>query len=548
MTLHRHAVALGAMALAALATPLAAQESVALDSGLVAGAAADGVVKAYLGIPFAAPPVRENRWRAPQPVAAWKGIYHAEAMKPQCPQGMRSSSINHYFGEEAVSEDCLYLNLWAPVASKAGDKLPVVVWIYGGGFMGGTASSPIYSGAPLARKGVIYVAANYRVGAFGFLAHPDLTKESGHNASGNWGYLDQLAALQWVKRNIAAFGGDPDNVTLVGQSAGAMSINSLQASPLAKGLFARVFGMSGATVRGGPPDAQGTSLAQGEAVGIKLQQALKAGDLAAMRMVSFDKLMAAAQAAGVRTAPVVDGWFLPESPQAIFEAGRQSDVPVVAGSTTHDLGTAVPIRTAKTMEDYRQKAAAMYGDKAGSFLKLWPVRKDADVPQQAEEVARDSGFGLGSRNWAALQATHGHQPSYLYMFAKVQPFTAGARFSDFDPATAGAYHMGEVPYFLGTYEAFNMFRKTRDWTDKDRQLSNDLQDMLVAFARTGSPATARIPFPRYSLKPEQRLLIGEEIKVEKLNSGGLDFLVANPAGAPPPPAPKAGEAPPRPTY
>ncbi len=518
---------------------------VSLESGQVSGVLQEDRVKAYLGIPFAAPPVRENRWRAPQPVSAWKGVLHAESVKPECPQGLRSASINHYFGEEAVSEDCLYLNLWAPQAAKRGDKLPVVVWIYGGGFAVGSASSPIYAGAPLARKGVIYVAANYRVGPFGFMAHPELTRESGHNASGNWGFLDQVAALEWVKHNIASFGGDPDNVTLVGQSAGSMSINNLQASPLARGLFNRVFGMSGATVRGGPGDAQGMKLATGEAAGVKLQQALKANDVAAMRMISFDKVLAAAQQGGVRTGPVIDGWYLPESPQAIFEAGKQSDVTVVTGSTADDIGTATPIRSASTIAEYKEKAAAMFGARAAEFLKLWPVRKEADVAAQAEEVSRDSGFGLGARNWASLQAQHGKQPAYLFMFAKVQPFVSGVQFSDFDPTHAGAYHMGDVPYFLGTYEAFNLFRKTRDWTERDIRLSSDLQDMLVAYARTGNPTTAQIPFVRYALKGEQRLLIGEAVKVEKLNSEALDFLMAYPATsvAPAPPTPAGAPRP-----
>jgi para-nitrobenzyl esterase len=517
-------------------------DPVSIDSGRVAGTAIDGQVKAYLGIPFAAPPVRDNRWREPQPVAPWQGIYHADALKPECPQGLRSASINHYFGEEAVSEDCLYLNLWAPTAAKAGDKLPVIVWIYGGAFNVGSASSPIYSGVPLARKGVIYVAANYRLGVLGFLAHPELTRESGHDASGNWGFLDQVASLRWVKRNIAAFGGDPDNVTLVGQSAGSMSINDLQASPLAKGLFRRVFGLSGSSLRGGPGDAQAVVRADAEAAGVKLQQALQASDISAMRMVSFDKLMAAAQQAGVRAGPIVDGWYLPQSPQRIFESGQQSDVPVVTGSMANDIGTSVPIRSVRTVAAYREAASAAFGANAEEFLRLWPAAADADAARQAEQIGRESGFGLGAHSWATLQALHGRQPSYLYMFAKVQPFTPGVTFSDFDPATAGAYHMGDVPYVLGTYEAFNLFRTTRDWTGGDRDLSEALQDLLVAYARTGIPETARVKFVRFDPKHERRLVIGDQFSVEDLNAPGIAFLLQHPAG------PLAPAAPARPTY
>jgi para-nitrobenzyl esterase len=511
-------------------------DPVRIDAGQVRGTLVDASVKAYLGIPFAAPPVRENRWRAPQAVRQWTGIYNADSLKPECPQGLRSPSINHYFGEEPVSEDCLYLNVWAPARARPGDSLPVVVWIYGGAFNVGSASSPIYSGEPLARKGVIYVAPNYRLGVFGFLAHPELTAETGHNASGNWGFLDQVAALQWVQRNIEAFGGDPRNVTLVGQSAGSMSINNLQASPLARGLFAKVFGMSGASVNGGPVDATGISLAQSEATGAKLQQAMKAQHIADLRSASWDKVLAASQQAGLRFGPSIDGYYLPDTPQHIFEARRQSDVPVVTGSTANDIGTNVPIRRAKTLAEYTALAQQGYGAKSGEFLKLWPANSDASAGREADEVGRNSGFGVGARSWARMQALTGKQPSYLFMVTRVQPFTPGVKFSDFDPATAGAYHMGDVPYFLGTYDAFNMFRKTRDWTGLDRSLSERMQDVIVAFARTGNPNTPAVKFVRYDPKNEQRTVFGDTITVEKLNTPGMDFLLHNPVQQAQPPA------------
>jgi len=514
-------------------------DPVKIDAGRVAGTLLDGGLKGYFGVPFAAPPVRENRWRAPQPVKPWSGIYNADTKRAECVQGLRSSNINHYFGEEAAAEDCLYLNLWAPAAAKAGDKLPVVVWIYGGGFQGGSASNPVYSGEPLAQKGVIYVAANYRLGVFGFLAHPELTAESGHNASGNWGFLDQVAALQWVKRNIAAFGGDPDNVTLVGQSAGSMSINNLQASPLAKGLFNRVMGMSGASVRGGPGDIV-TPLKAAEAQGVKLQEAMKAATVAQMRTFSSDKVVSLVQQAGVRSGPAIDGYYLPETPQAIFEAGRQSDVPVLAGSTANDLGTNPPIRAARTVVEYKAAAAQMYGDKAEAFLKLWPAADDAAVVRQANEIGRSGGFSLAVRNWVKLQAQTGKQPSYLFLVSRVQPFTPGVTFGDFDPKTAGAYHMSDVPYFLGTYEAFNLFRTTRDWTPLDRDLSEKMQNVIVAYAKTGDPSTAEVKIPRYDSRNEQRTEFGDTVTVQKLNTKGLDFMLETPSllpqGLGPPPS------------
>ena len=522
------AFALGASA--ALASPMAAiaGDPVRIDAGAVAGTLVDPSVRAYLGIPFAAPPVREYRWRAPQPVAPWRGVYTADTLKPECPQGLRSPSINHYFGEEPVSEDCLYLNVWTPAGAKPGDKLPVVVWIYGGGFNVGSAASPIYSGDNLARKGVVYVAPNYRLGVFGFLAHPELTAETGRHASGNWGFLDQVAALEWVQRNVAAFGGDAANVTLVGQSAGSMSINNLQASPLARGLFAKAFGMSGSTVNGGPGDARGTSLVQAEAIGMKLQQAMKAEHIDQLRGVSWDKVLAAAQQAGLRFGPLIDGYYLPDTPQHIFEAGRQSDIPVVAGSTANDIGTNVPIRGTRTLAEYRSLALQSYGTKASQFLNLWPAKDDADARREADVVGRNSGFTLAAWNWARMQALTGKQPSYMFMVSRVQPFTPGVRFSDFDPATAGAYHMGDVPYFLGTYGAFNLFRKTRDWTDYDRSLSEKMQDVIVAFARSGSPNTRAVKFARFDPKRPQRTVFGDTITLESLSSPGMDFLLMNP--------------------
>jgi para-nitrobenzyl esterase len=504
-----------------------AGDPIKTDAGRVSGSMSDDGLKTYFGIPFAAPPVRENRWRAPQPVAPWQGVLTANRKPAQCVQGLRSSTINHYFGDELSGEDCLYLNLWAPAAAKTGDRLPVLVWIYGGGFVQGSASSPIYSGSALAKKGVIYVAPNYRVGVMGFLAHPEMTKESGHSASGNWGFLDQVAALQWVKKNIAAFGGDPANVTLIGQSAGSVSINNLQASPLAKGLFKRVIGLSGATFRGGV--LVQTTRADAEAQGVTLQAALKVNSLAEMRGFSSDKVVTAAQSGGVRASQIVDGYFLPDTVENIFKNGAQSDVAVLTGSTAKDLGTTVPIRAARTLDEYKTLAGQMYGERTSDLLALYPASTDAEATRQAEEIGRNSGFSVAARAWAREQARTGKEPSYLFMVSRVQPFTPGAAFSDFTPATAGAYHMGDVPYFLGTYESFNMFRTTRDWTAWDRELSNAMQDVVIAFARSGNPSTRAAQVRRYAPDDETRLDFGDTIKIEELNTKGMDFLEKTPA-------------------
>ena len=502
-------------------------DPVRTDAGLVSGTLIADGLKAYFGIPFAAPPVRENRWRAPQAVSPWQGVLTANRMPAECVQGLRSPTINHYFGDELSGEDCLYLNLWAPATSSAGGRLPVLVWIYGGGFSQGSASSPIYAGSELARKRVIYVALNYRVGIMGFLAHPEMTKESTHGASGNWGFLDQVAALQWVQKNIAAFGGDPANVTLIGQSAGSMSINNLQASPLARGLFRRAIGMSGSTFRSGA--APQTTLADAEGMGLKLQEALKVKSLAEMRGVSSDRVVAAAQAGSVRASQIIDGYFLPDAVDTIFTSGRQNDAAILTGSTASDLGTTVPIRAARTLAEYKALAGQMYGEKAADLLALYPAATDAQAARQAQAIGRDSGFTLGARTWAREQTRTGKQPAYLFIVSRVQPFTPGVTYSDFEPATAGAYHMGDVPYWLGTYEAFNLFRRTRDWTAWDRELSTLMQDVVVAFATTGNPSTAATPFTRYAQGNETRVDFGDSVQVEKLNTRGMDFLERTPA-------------------
>jgi para-nitrobenzyl esterase len=549
--LNRLAIALAGIAI--FVTALAAQvtlkpvenDPVRIDSGLVSGTYLASGVKAYFGVPFASPPIRENRWREPQPVKAWQGVWTANLKRAECVQGLRSNNINHYFGDEDAAEDCLYLNMWLPATAKSGQRLPVMVWIYGGGFGGGSASMAVYGGENLAQKGVVYVAINYRVGVFGFLAHPEATKESGRNASGNWGMLDMVAALKWVQRNIAAFGGDPANVTIFGQSAGSMAVNLLQASPLAKGLFHKAIGMSGSAMGGMMSPAP---LASAEEQGVKLQSAMKVKSLAEMRTFSSDKVTAVVQANQVRTNPIVDGYFLPKAPADIFKAGQQSDVPVLTGCTANDGGTNVAIRSASSMAEYRDLAAKMYGDKAAELLQLYPVSKDAEVKAQADTIGRESGVVNNPRRWVRAQVETGKAPAYMFMFSRVHPYAPGIVFPDHNPATAGAYHMGDVPYWLMTQDSFNLFRTTRNWTPYDRDLSNKMSDVIVAFAKTGDPSTAAVNLPRYDPRNEQLVDFGDSIKAVKLNTKGMNIIEATPVipqpgarvGAPPtglPPSP-----------
>jgi len=497
-----------------------------IEGGLVSGTLGDGV-KMYLGVPFAAPPIRENRWRAPQPVTPWKGVWTADKKAPECLQRLRATTTNQYFGDELSGEDCLYLNIWAPASAQPSDHLPVIVYIYGGAYYIGSASMPLYSGEQIARKGVIYVAANYRLGVMGFLAHPEASAESGHHASGNWGLLDQIAALRWVKNNIAAFGGDPANVTLVGQSAGSMSINHLQMSPLAKGLFRRIVAMSGAALGGTIP--ADPPLASAESQGVQLQRALNANSLEQMRTIPADKVFAVSQTAGGRMGPIIDGYVVPEAVPEAFREGKQIDVPVLTGSTANDIGTNPPIRSVQTLQEYESVAARSYGSSSAELLQLFPAHNDNEARSQAEQIGENSGFAVAARAWARAQTATGKQPAYLYFFKRAQPYAPGVSFSDLDPATAGAYHTSDVPYWLGTYGAFNLLRHTRDWTPWDRKLSNDMQDVIVHFAKTGNPSTSSAAFVPYDRSNEVRVVFGDTITKEVLDSKAMDFLASHPA-------------------
>jgi para-nitrobenzyl esterase len=464
-------VALATLALLAGAPAFA--QSVTVEQGALAGKTLPSGVRAWLGVPFAAPPVRELRWKAPQPAAKWRGTYQADRFAPMCLQAMRGRTMNHYFGHEAISEDCLYLNIWAP---PSGEKLPVVVWIYGGGFTVGSASMANYSGEGLAAKGVVRVNLAYRVGAMGFLAHPELTREGGGH-SGNYGLMDQVTGLEWVKRNIAAFGGDPDNVTIIGQSAGSMSVSLLQIDQKAKGLFHKIVGMSGSGFGGMMAPVP---LATGEARGAALQAKLGVSSVEAMRDVAGDRIIAAANMAP-GGAIVVDGAHITGSPEHVFAQGQHSNVPVMLGFTRDERFA--NLGPAKTVAEYEAVIRAAFPATSAAVLKAYPAKDEAAVQRALVDVMRDMSVGRQMYLWAKASTA----PAYGYFFIRRQPYAAGIAFSDHDPATVGAYHTGEVPYFLRSLDSLNLFRKTRDWSAEDQALSNVMSNAILSFARTGSP-------------------------------------------------------------
>jgi para-nitrobenzyl esterase len=486
----RLALSLVALGLS-VATP-ALSKPVAVDGGRIDGVTLPSGVSAWLGVPFAAPPLRDLRWQAPKPVVPWRGIHHADHYAPECLQPLRGSRQNHYFGNEASSEDCLYLNIWAPKAAK---KAPVVVWIYGGGFTIGSASMANYSGEPLARDGVVRVNIAYRVGPLGFLALPELSRESGYGGSGNYGLMDQIAGLQWVRHNIAKFGGDPDNVTIVGQSAGSMSVALLQMSSAAKGLFTRAVGMSGSPFGGmlGP-----ASLARAEAQGEALKKEVGAATLADLRALPGDVVSAATTR---RDAIVADGPIVPGTAEQIFAARRQNDVPVLIGYTRDESFRPFgPIANRAALADAVRER---FGEQAPAILAAYP---DSDASRAAADIARDATVGVQMVRWADHQALYGTQPAYAYLFTRRQPYAPGITFSDHDPATVGAYHSGDVPYWLRTRPSLNLFRRTRVWEAGDISLEKEMASALLSFARGGVPVSPTIGrWPAYR-RAEPRLV------------------------------------------
>ncbi|WP_291709007.1 carboxylesterase family protein [Bradyrhizobium sp.] len=499
------------------------EDPVNIDSGAVSGKLLASGVKAYFGIPYAAPPVGDLRWREPQRIEPWQGVYHADRMGAECIQVLRRHDLNHYFGEEATGENCLYLNIWASKDAKLGMKLPVIVWIYGGGFTLGSSGMAMYDGENVAKKGTIFVSFNYRVGILGNLAHPELTAESPHHVSGNYGFLDQIAALQWIKRNIAQFGGDPDNVTITGQSAGAMSVSALEASPLAKGLFNRGVAMSLSMF---DSRFKFPTLPEAEKTGLEVQSALGAASLAEMRLIQADKILAIQKdcqlgcAGTIAVSPDIDGYFLPDTVPKIFAAGKQNDMATVAGFTRDESSN--DLRTAANLEGYLAAARKLYGDQAERFLALYPAKTDEEAKAMGLLAAREGLVEAGTRNWARAQRKTGKAPFHMYMFSRVHPFAAGVQFFD-SPQKIGAYHTSDVPYWFGTQDAFNKFRVTRVWTEFDRALSERMMDTLVAFARNGEPSTSATSWPQWTEDAPKYLEFGDDTGVREEDRARMDF-------------------------
>jgi para-nitrobenzyl esterase len=453
---------------------LAVAAAVHVESGALQGVYSNGL-SIYKGVPYAKPPLDNLRWREPQPVKPWRGVRTATAFAPACMQTGVSMP-----GETppTINEDCLYLNIWTP-ARRAGERLPVIVWIHGGGYSTGSASMPLYWGDKLAHRGVIVVTIAYRLGPLGWLAHPELTRESVHHSSGNYGLMDQLAALQWIQRNIEAFGGDPTRVTIAGQSAGAMAVSELMASPRAKGLFQRAIAESGGLFE--PIQiAPDYFLANAEGVGEKYLKSLGVSSIGELRKLPAAQLLGG-NAASI-THPVIEPYVLPVAPYELFASGQQNDVPLLIGSNAEEGRSLVDVSKVKAAT-FAADLAAAFGPLPSALIAAYPHASDAEARQARLDLERDLRFGWDMWAWARLQATTGRSSVYYYSFRQQPPFPQDSVYAGW-----GASHYSELWYVFDHLDQYSW-----PWTSADQNVAAEVSTYWVNFAASGNPNGAGVP-------------------------------------------------------
>jgi len=448
---------------------------VKVEEGLLQGTVEEGL-QIYKGIPFAAPPVGDLRWKAPQPPVKWDGVKQADKFAKGPIQGGNPPS--------GKSEDCLYLNIWTP-AKSPNEKIPVLVWIYGGGFNFGSTSEAVYTGEKLAKKGVVLVTIAYRVGRLGFLAHPELSSESPNHISGNYGILDMIAGLQWVKKNIAAFGGDPNKVTIFGESAGGIAVSMLSASPLAKGLFHGAISQSGGSF--GPPrpttypGENMKRLNDAEINGVDYVKSAGVSTIAEMRKIDADKLPGGPGLAW----PIIDGWVIPDDQYKLYEAGKFNDTPILVGYNSDE---GLSFRPPKTPQEYIDGTKTRYGQFADDLIKAYPVGAD-NVPKTARDLARDAAFGWQTWSWARLQSSKGKGKVYYYYFDQHPDYP-----KDSPKYGQGSGHGQDVAY---VFEHLNT--SNSELTKSDYEISDAMGTYWTNFARYGHPNGNGVPeWPAFS--------------------------------------------------
>lgn len=478
-----------------------------VESGALEGAPGrEAGVSVFRGVPYAAPPVGALRWRAPEPAPPWAGTRRAVAFAPSCVQKEQRRLLpwtEEYMPQGEMSEDCLALNVWTGAASEA-ERRPVLVYVHGGAFTGGSGDVRVYDGDALAARGVVVVTFNYRVGVFGFLSHPELAREGQHGASGNYGLLDQVAVLRWVQRNIAAFGGDPGQVTVAGQSAGASSVHLLTASPLARGLFQRAIAQSGAwDLRQRLPGR-----ADAEALGLAL-----AGrrSLAELRALPAEVLRDEALAAAIATRPVVDGWVVPDQLAAIYERGQHADVPLLVGLTA-DEGSSRGSYGTLDREGFEALVAERFPERAKELVARYAGASGAGLAEGQKQLARDEGL-TQLRAFRELRARSGRAPDYAYFFERAIPWPEQPQYQ--------AFHSAELPYMFDNLDALD-----RPWAPVDRELAGTMASYWVNFIRSGDPNAAGLP--PWPADRREVLRLGAHVRAEALpNPAALGLLSAS---------------------
>jgi para-nitrobenzyl esterase len=457
------------------------KQSLLIESGRLATPQPDRFgVRSFKGIPYAAPPVGPLRWRAPEPVAPWSGVRPTDRFAPNSIQGILFSDIDPYAA--GISEDCLYLNIWTPARLNRSDRLPVMFWIHGGGFSVGSGTEPRYDGARLAARGIIVVTLNYRLNALGFLAHPVLTAETPRRASGNWGLLDLIEAMRWTRRNIEAFGGDPTAVTIAGESAGSSAVCALMASPLAKGLFARAIGQSGALFT--TPARKLETLADAERAGEYFARKIGAKDASDLRGVPANDILAADP--GICFRPIIDRFVLPQAPEKLFARRLHNDVPLLAG-WNKDEGFNFDLRSGAPGRSYEDLVCEMFGPDAQAVLALYPSGNAETIGTSARALGGDVRITHPTWAWIEAQRRYGNADIYRFRFERA-PLTPEGWFGDRPSRDAGAFHAGEIPYVFDTLDAF-------PWLidDADRAIVKLASSYWVNFVKIGNPNGPGLP-------------------------------------------------------
>ena len=498
-----------ALTLAAMAISIAtsAQDAVSVKTsyGILEGLDISGI-KTFKGVPFAAPPTGDNRWREPQPLQPWQGIRECHDYAPDPMQAPIFGDMN--FGADSISEDCLYLNIWTP-AITMNEKLPVLIYFNGGGLMAGSGSEPRYAGMAMARRGMICVTANYREGIFGFFAHPELSKETPYKGSGNYGFLDQQAAIRWVHENISLFGGDPERITIAGESAGSMSVSALMASPLSRGLFAQATGSSGSVIA----DKRVKSLAEAEKAGVDMMRRMGYKNVKEMRKVPAEVLM---KQANVRNVPVynIDNHFLTEQPFATYAAGRQMRVPLLVGGNSLEMSPAAYFGYITmsgreiTMEDIAKTASGMFGDNTYEMLSLYGITAPDDIYKQPGiDLCGDLFLAYSTWRWGNIHNATSGQPVYRYLYSRERPKmmiegkVAGLAGGVKDkteaeevvenkiPEIHGAVHSADIEYAMGNLPTNRVY----DWQPEDYMVSDIFMGYYANFVKTGNPNGIGLP-------------------------------------------------------